>query len=143
MTSEDIATALRFHGDIFSAGRHAAAGEILSDRFQWHNDHLPEQYRTSVEGVVEFARALRAAYPDYELLHRDTAADGGRVAVRWEFTGTNHGELLGVPATGRRVRVSGIDWFHVADGRITEMWQEFDVMGWMQQLGVIPAPGGA
>lgn len=140
MRSEDVASALRFHGEIFSADRHAAAAEILASDFRWHNEHLPEAYRGSAEGVVEFARALRAAYPDYELLHRDTLAEGDRVAVRWEFVGTNRGELLGVPPTDRRVRVSGIDWFRVVDGRITDLWQEFDVMGWMQQLGVVPAP---
>jgi predicted ester cyclase len=147
MRSEDIATALRWHAEIFVSDKHHVADEICAPDFRWHNPNLPEEFRRGPEGAKAFARALRAAYPDYDLPHKDTVAEGDRVVTRWEFVGTNQGELLGIPATGREVRITGIDILRVVEGRITDLWQEFDVFGWFSQLGVVqmvqPASVGA
>ena len=48
---------------------------------------------------------------------------------------------MGIPATGKQITVTGLDYFRVATGKIAEMWQEVDQLGMMQQLGVIPTPG--
>ena len=48
---------------------------------------------------------------------------------------------MGVPATGKKVTVTGIDVNRFAGGQIVEAWGQFDQMGLMQQLGVIPEPG--
>jgi predicted ester cyclase len=57
------------------------------------------------------------------------------VVDRWTFSGTHSGEFMGAPATGKRVTVSGIDIFRVADGRLAELWQSWDQLGMMQQIG--------
>jgi predicted ester cyclase len=71
----------------------------------------------------------------------DLIAEGGKVAVRWTATGTNKGELLGMPATGRQVTVGGVDIFRLAKGRLVELWLSWDQLGMMQQLGIIPTLG--
>jgi hypothetical protein len=53
----------------------------------------------------------------------------------------NH-SAMGIPATGKRITMTGITIARVAAGKITELWIESDQMGLMQQLGVVPAPGG-
>jgi predicted ester cyclase len=60
--------------------------------------------------------------------------------TRWTGRGTHSGELMGVPPTGKQVTVTGIDIYRVAGGKLVERWGEFDQMGMMQQLGVVPAP---
>ena len=56
------------------------------------------------------------------------------------FTGTNDGDFMGMPATGRTVDVPAIDIFRFADdGLVHEHWGVFDALGMMQQLGVAPA----
>jgi steroid delta-isomerase-like uncharacterized protein len=137
MRSEDIATALRWHGEVFIADKHDVAEEICAADFAWHNPNIPEQFRRGPAAAKEFARALRAAYPDYDLPHKYTVAEGDRVVTMWEFVGTNEGEFLGVPATGKRVQITGIDVFRVVDGKITDLWQEFDMLGWLSQLGIV------
>jgi steroid delta-isomerase-like uncharacterized protein len=137
MTSEDIATALRWHAEVFVADKHHVAEQICAPDFRWHNPNIPEQFRSGPAGAVEFARLIRAAYPDYDLPHKHTIAEGDRVVTLWDFVGTNEGEFLGVPATGNRVHISGIDVFRVVDGRITDLWQEFDMLGWLSQLGTV------
>lgn len=65
-------------------------------------------------------------------------SSGDRVAIRWSAGGVHAGNLLGVPATGRRVDITGIDIFRVKDGKLAEMWQNWDQLGMMQQIGAIP-----
>ena len=57
---------------------------------------------------------------------------------RWRPTGTQLGSLFGVPATGRSITASAIHIHHVADGRITDQWEQFDAIGVLRQLGVLP-----
>jgi steroid delta-isomerase-like uncharacterized protein len=82
------------------------------------------------------------AFPDFELSLDDMLAEGDEVATRWSFTGTHQGDLMGVPATGRQVRASGMTIQRVSDGKIVEGWTIFDTMGLMQQLGVMEQPPG-
>ena len=55
-------------------------------------------------------------------------------------TGTHEGELLGIPPTGKPVEITGFDLFRIEGDRIAEMWQNWDTLGLMQQVGAIPAP---
>ena len=70
----------------------------------------------------------------------DLIAEGDKVVGRITAYGTHTGELFGVPATGREIRVSGIAIWRISDGKIVEHWHETDGLGLMQQLGVVPAP---
>jgi predicted ester cyclase len=70
----------------------------------------------------------------------DMTADGDRVVLRWTARGTNTGEMMGMPATGKPATVTGIVINRLAAGKIVEGWTNFDALGMMQQLGVIPTP---
>jgi steroid delta-isomerase-like uncharacterized protein len=91
------------------------------------------------DGHREFMSALLTAFPDSKFLIDDVIADGDKVAVRHRLQGTHQAELQGIPATGRQVEVAGIVIFRVENGRIAEAWLNADIMGMMQQLGVVPA----
>lgn len=62
------------------------------------------------------------------------------MATRWTGTGTHEGELMGVAPTGNRVTVAGMDISRIFGGKIEESGSNYDLMGMMQQLGVIPSP---
>jgi predicted ester cyclase len=68
-------------------------------------------------------------------------AEGDEVAYRLTFRGTNQGELMGMPATGKHVTYVGIGIDKVVNGTITEMWLNFDALGMLQQVGAVPSPG--
>jgi hypothetical protein len=65
-------------------------------------------------------------------------AEGDRVVVRWSGVGRHQAELMGLPATHRQVRLSGIGIFRIAEGKIAEVWSLWDRLGELQQLGVLP-----
>ncbi len=70
----------------------------------------------------------------------DLFAEGDKVACRYTITGTHKGEYQGIPPTGNKMTIQVINIFRIADGKIAEWWSQFNTLGMMQQLGVIPTP---
>jgi predicted ester cyclase len=70
-------------------------------------------------------------------------AEGDKVVVRQTFRGTHTGGLMGIPPTGKRVAVPGIFITRIVNGKAVEQWANYDNLGLMQQLGVVPMPGQA
>jgi predicted ester cyclase len=85
---------------------------------------------------------MRVGFPDLVFSTEEQIAEGDKVASRFEWTGTHRGEFLGIPATGRFVRVWGIVIDRLEEGRIKETRIIMDTLGLMVQLGVFPPPKG-
>jgi steroid delta-isomerase-like uncharacterized protein len=91
-----------------------------------------------VEGVTARHAMLFTAMPDIHIDIHDVLASGDTAAARFTITGTDSGGFMGMPATGKRVAVTGMDFMRFRDGLIVEHWGEMDMLGMLQQLGVIP-----
>jgi steroid delta-isomerase-like uncharacterized protein len=91
------------------------------------------------EGVLEFFRMYRAAFPDLHMEPQDVFASGDRAVARVRATGTQQGEFMGMPPSGKSVDVELIDIIRFDDdGLASEHWGVVDLMTMMQQLGAIP-----
>jgi steroid delta-isomerase-like uncharacterized protein len=90
---------------------------------------------------VAFVGGFAAAFPDLRLTVEDTLATDHGVAARVTFRGTHQGDFQGIPATGKQVTFTAIEYNRMEDGKVAEHWVELDLLGLMQQLGAIPAPG--
>ncbi len=85
-----------------------------------------------------------ASFPDFHSTVDMVVAENDLVMVYGTLTGTNAGEFMGNPATGKKVQWTGIAIYRFNDeGKIDGRWQEFDGLGLFQQLGLIPTAGGA
>ena len=91
------------------------------------------------EGWYQAHTMFLTAFPDLEINIEDEVGEGDKVVTRWTIQGTHQGELMGMPATGKRVSVGGISTDRIANGKVVEHWAEIDMLGMMQQLGVAPA----
>ncbi len=107
---------------------------------------LVVQYPT-IPQVIQGSRAFRhvlagfrSAFPDSALLVEDEIAEGDKVVIRWSFSGTHKGNLLGVPATGKKVAWTGITIYRVVDGKVVEEQGEEDFAGFFRQVGLIRQP---
>jgi steroid delta-isomerase-like uncharacterized protein len=87
--------------------------------------------------IKKYLGGVVGAYSDRELILDEIVGNGGTVATRWTFHGTQTGETMGVPATNRRVTITGMDFYHVVEGKIVEEWIEFDALGMMRQMGAL------
>ena len=93
------------------------------------------------EGVKATVNMFAGALSDLKLVIEDQIAEGDRVVTRWTTTATHSGELMGIPATGKQIKITGIGISRFAGGKVVESWTEYDSIGMMQQLGVVPPPG--
>jgi steroid delta-isomerase-like uncharacterized protein len=93
-----------------------------------------------LEGLKDVLRGMRAAFPDLYFSVEEQIAEGDKVLTRFEWTGTQRGEFLGVPATGRSVKVWGMVIDRLQGGRIKDTRIIMDMLGLMTQLGVFPPP---
>ena len=103
-------------------------------------DHaLPPMLPPGREGRKMFAGAFFSAFPDIHVHIDDLLAEKDRTVLRWSAHGTHRGELMGIPATGKSVNISGIAIDRFENGQSVEHWEVIDQMGLMQQLGVVPS----
>ena len=131
----------RFYEEVWNKGNLDAVADLLTSDFVDHA--APPGFPQGQEGAKQVFMMYRGAYPDFRLTLEDVIAEGDKVVARWTTQGTHQGELMGIPPTGKRATVTGIDVFRFAGGKIAEHWAQFDMLGMLQQLGVIPAPGQA
>ncbi|HMF03374.1 MAG TPA: ester cyclase [Acidimicrobiia bacterium] len=128
----------RFVEEYQSQGDETVADEILADDFVDHSPFGP--FPPDREGVKQLFAALRRAFSDLHAVVQDQAAEGDKVWTRKTFHGTNDGEFMGMPPTGKKVSFDVIDILRLRDRQFVEHWNVVDNLGLMQQLGAVPAP---
>ena len=133
----DHAATMRAIYDRITDGNLDGFVEYLADDFVEHEE-LPGLDPTK-EGVKAFFHMYRAAFPDLRMSVEDLIVSGDKAVARVRATGTNEGDFMGMPATGKRVDVQLIDIMGFgSDGLVHEHWGVLDAMTMMQQLGAIP-----
>jgi len=93
----------------------------------------------SSEGFKQYFSTLFAAFPDFHITIEDIFAEGDKVVSRLTMRGTQTGEFMGIPPTGKQTTATGILINRFADGKIVEDWESYDFLSFMQQLGIIPS----
>ena len=139
---ENKALVNRWFEDIFRKGNLAVVEQIFASNFVNHDPGAPPGgWPPGSDGAKAVAAAYREAFPDVHFTIEDQIVEGDMVVTRWTAQGTNTGSLFGMPPTGKPVTVTGVQIDRIAGGKIVETWVNYDGLGMMQQLGIIPAPG--
>jgi steroid delta-isomerase-like uncharacterized protein len=143
-TEDNKANVRRWIEEGWNQGNVAAFDELAASNWINHDPGFPN-VRT-LEDYKRWATENYNAFPDVHFTIDDLIAEGDQVVVRFTARGTNTGDIvtpMPLPATGKQVMVSGISIVRIAGGKAVESWNQADYLGFMQQLGVIPAPGQA
>jgi len=111
--------------------------ELIDRNYVGYDPSLPEPLR-GPDGFKENISTYRSAYSDARITVDEQIAEGDKVASRWTGRGTHDGDLMGVAPTGRQVKVSGLTFSRLANGKVIEEHTNWDTFGMMQQLGVVP-----
>jgi steroid delta-isomerase-like uncharacterized protein len=114
-----------------------AADRLLADHYTFHGSHFPD-----LSGGKEDLKSLQSSYfsaiPDSQFTVHEHIVEGNKVVTRWTAQGTHKKNFPNIPATGRSFSVTGITISHVSEGKIIEEWQDWDRLGFLQQLGAAP-----
>jgi len=138
MSEENKAIARKFLR-MFELGDLSMADEIIAADYHSHNSPNPNM---GSEGVKSSITTFKNAFPDAKVKVEFLVAEGDKVVSRHTWSVTHQGEYMGVPATGKQANLNVMVAFGISHGKIREAWVIADVMGIMQQLGVVLSPGG-
>jgi steroid delta-isomerase-like uncharacterized protein len=111
--------------------------ELVDDAYVAHTPGIAEPIRGK-QGFREFVETYLTAFPDGAIVVDEQIAEGEQVASRWTARGTNTGELMGMPPTGKQVVVQGITITRIVNGTSVEAWISWDTLSMVQQLGLVP-----
>lgn len=132
----------RFHIEIFSEGNLALIDEICDANWTFHDRSYPQRdWPKGPEGARQLVNLYRTAFPDLSFTIDDEIAEGDKSVLVWTSHGTHNGSLMGIPPTGKPGVISGITVIRATNGKIMEDWVNFDTLGMLQQIGVIPPMG--
>ena len=123
--------------EVIEGGDFAVFDELIDEQIVCHDPSEPEPIR----GRDAYRAAMelyRSAFSGLRVRIDDQIAEGDKVVTRWTVSGRHDGDLFGMPATGKDVEFTGIDIDRIENGRIVEEWTNWDTLGLMYQLGVIP-----
>jgi len=137
MSEQNKTIARRQVEEAFNEGKLGVIDELIAPSFVNHDPATPEPIR-GPEDFKEFVKTYRSAFPDLRVTIEDQIAEGDKVVSRWSARGTQKGELLGMPASGKQATVTGISIDKIEGGKIVESWNNWDTLGMLQQLGAIP-----
>lgn len=131
---ENMRIVRRAFEEVFDKRNPDAVDELFAADYVFHSPGNPDLNRAEVK--QEFAAYL-AAFPDLQMTIEDLFAAGDRVASRYTARGTQQGEYMGVPATGKEVTSTSIIIHRLAGGKMVEDWEWNDQLGVMRQLGLV------
>jgi predicted ester cyclase len=125
----------RWFEEVWNKGREAAIDEMSHPDTKGHGLTTPDG--KEVDGMVAFKvfyRSFRSAFSGIHVDVEDTVTEGDRTVARCVVTGTHTGAGLGIAATGKPVKFTGMTLVRLKDGKIVESWNNFDFMSMYKQL---------
>ncbi len=137
-TEENKALTRRVFEEIWNQGNLDLADEVIDPNFVDHDSAMPEEV-SGIEGFKEFVAMYRSSFSDFHIEVEDQVAEGDKVVTRWTGTGTHDGDLGGITPTGKWVEITGVEIARISGGKVAEIWDNYDVMGMMQQIGALPS----
>jgi steroid delta-isomerase-like uncharacterized protein len=142
MSENNKAIVRRLLEDFWNKGNLSLADELFAPNYEHHDASTPD-FGRGPESEKKRATLYRTAFPDVRLTIEDIIAEGETVMTRWSCRGTHKGDLRGIAPTGKQINISGVTIARLANGKFAEGWVNWDALGLMQQLGVVPELGKA
>jgi predicted ester cyclase len=139
VTSEELLTAAeRIWKEAWENGNLNLLDQMYAETIILHQADRPAT--SGLAAYKQYLTLLRGAFSDVQFAFDEMVMEGDRGVGRWRMSATHTGQLpsIPVPPTGKRVTITGLTLSHMANGMVLEAWEYADMMGLMQQLGVIP-----
>jgi steroid delta-isomerase-like uncharacterized protein len=139
MSSSPAVVARNWFAEVWNAGSEAAIDRLMGPQAAFHGLTPDDSPIVGPDAFKPFFRKFRQAFPDMHISVDRTVAEGDLVAVHCTVTGTHRGDSLGISATHKPVKMTGMAIARVHDGKLVEGWNSFDFLSLYQQLGMVNA----
>ena len=139
MSTEDNKAIFRCWHEVISQNQLDRVGEFIAPDAVDHA--APPGFPSGPEGAKQILTMYHTAFPDLQIQIEDVIAEGDKVVGLITARATHPGEFMGIAPTGKPVTINAIDVVRIAGGKMVEHWSQADLIGVLQQLGAVPAPG--
>jgi steroid delta-isomerase-like uncharacterized protein len=134
-----VAIAREFFALVFNGRDAERARDYFTSDIVWHGGALGTV--SGVDTIVPILAGFIGSLDDIHAEEQDAIASDDLVALRLVVTGVHTGNLLGVPASGRRIQWDAVDIYRINDdGKISEQWAFEDMAAILSQVGAITLP---
>jgi steroid delta-isomerase-like uncharacterized protein len=140
MSEQNKTNVRRLFEEVWNKGNVSVADELFATTYTHHDSSTPDVGR-GPDSEKKRVTLYRNAFPDLRLTIDDMIAEGETVVARWSCRGTHKGELNGIAPTGKQVNITGVSIARFTNGKMFEGYVNWDALGLMQQLGVVPELG--
>ena len=137
MSADNKALVRRYVEEVLNKKNLALIDELFAPSFIDHDSSMPEAKGPA--GVKRLAAMVHASFPDLHFTIEDMIAEGDKVVYRYSMRAAHQNDFMGIAATGKQINVTGIHIYRVGDGKLQEEWENWDMLGLMRQLGVLPS----
>ena len=131
MTESERDLGRRWFEEVWNQRRREAIAELLAPEAVIHDGGIDTG---GPQGFYPFFDRLCAALSNLHVNVEETIAEGDKVCVRWSCTAKHTGDGLGVDPTGANIHITGISILRVVGGKLIEGWQNWDMLGMMEQI---------
>ena len=139
-SQENIQLVQRWFREVWNEGKTDTVRELLApDGVARGQNGSGSELRGPAQ-FVSFVEQIRGAFPDIHVVIEDILSTEDKVVVRWSATMTHKGDGLGIPASGKPVRSTGISIARIVGGKVVEGWDNWDQLGMLQQIGAYQPP---
>jgi len=121
----------RWFDEVWNRGRREAIAEMMAPECIVHDG---ETHSTGPGGFYPFFDRIHGTFSQIQVAVEDTIAEDDRACIRWWFSAKHAGAGLGVPPTGKTVHLTGITVLRAAGGKVIEAWQNWDMLGMLEQI---------
>ena len=137
MSEQNKTSVRRSFEEVWNKGYVPVADELFAPTYTHHDSSTPDVGR-GPESEKKRATLYRNAFPDIRFTIDDMIAEGETVMARWSCRATHKGDLSGIAPTGKQININGVSIARFTNGKMAEGWVNWDALGLMQQLGVVP-----
>jgi steroid delta-isomerase-like uncharacterized protein len=135
----DVVQVVQRYFDAVNARDIEALDRMMTSDFVYHGQPSFGSERLDGDAHKRFTAELVEAFPDTRIDVQHTVVEGDSVCIRYLWTGTHTGAMMGAEPTGRAIAVVGLTHLRVVGDQVAEEWEQVDTLGLMQQLGLVPA----
>jgi steroid delta-isomerase-like uncharacterized protein len=130
----------RIFEEAWARGNVNVVDELVAPDSKNH-DPYTQMFGTGSAALKNQIQTYRKAFSDLTMTVDAQLAEGEFVVTRWTSGGTHDGDLMGNAPTNKKGSVTGITISRVRNGKIVETWNQWDMLGMFQQLGIQPQGG--
>jgi steroid delta-isomerase-like uncharacterized protein len=136
---ENIVLARRWFKEVWNEGKTQTIYDLMDENGIAVGQDKPGVVIRGPREFEMFVNRIRGAFPDQKITLEDAFGADDKAVIRWSAVMTHTGDQLGIPATNKRVKVTGISIAQFENGKIVRGWDNWDQLAMQQQLAATAA----